>query len=412
MLGGNAGKKFLHLFLIAISIMAPAFSALAQERASTPEPAKAVAAPLVRPPPVQAAGPVTPIADESQKNAPIAAPVKVADMPIPHIPHIALLLPLASKTFGKVADALKLGFVAGAEADGKNAWPYRIYTAEDEGASLAAQYRKAVAEGAAAIVGGVTRDGANTIARESRFLPTLALNAPAVAAESELPERFFYISLNLDLEANLVARMISEDGLRSIAIVVANNPLAKRIRDSFEKEWLRLGGEIVANISVGNDPNDATRVATAMEKVGVKANAVFLAADPSSARVIRPYLPVGMPVFATSHTVDPRAEAIANLDLDNVRFLEMPWFAEKDHPAVMAYAKPAQTLPVEIERLYALGIDAWRLGQLIAKSDNARGLPPLDGVTGRITLDGHQLTRSLSSVEVHDGRSRLFRRGE
>ena len=258
----------------------------------------------------------------------------------------------------------------------------------------------------------MTRDGATTIARESRFLPTLALNAPAVAAESELPERFFYISLNLDLEANLVARMISEDGLRSIAIVVANNPLAKRIRDSFEKEWLRLGGEIVANISVGNDPNDATRVATAMEKVGVKANAVFLAADPSSARVIRPYLPVGMPVFATSHTVDPRAEAIANLDLDNVRFLEMPWFAEKDHPAVMAYAKPAQTLPVEIERLYALGIDAWRLGQLIAKSDNARGLPPLDGVTGRITLDGHQLTRSLSSVEVHDGRSRSFRRGE
>ena len=413
MLSGNADKKFLHLFLIAISITAPAFSALAQERASNPESAKAVTAPLVGPSPVHAGALVAPIADESQKNAPNAAPpvapVKAADKPVP---HIALLLPLASKTFGKVADALKQGFVAGAEADGKNAWPYRIYTAEDEVASLAAQYRKAVADGAAAIVGGVTRDGANTIARESRFLPTLALNAPVVAAENELPERFFYISLNLDLEANLVARMISDDGLRSIAIVVANNPLARRIRDSFEKELLRLGGEIVANISVGNDPNDATRVATTMEKVGAKANAVFLAADPASARVIRPYLPVGMPVFATSHTVDPRAETIANLDLDSVRFLEMPWFAEKDHPAVMAYAKPAQTLPVEIERLYALGIDAWRLGQLIAKSDNARSLPPLDGVTGRITLDGHQLTRALSSVEVHDGRSQLFRRGE
>ncbi len=413
MLSGNADKKFLRLFLIAITITASTFSALAQERASSDEPAQAVTAPLVRPPPVQSGAPLTPIVNANEPNAaPSASPVKTVDKPIPPIPHIALLLPLASKTFGKVADALKLGFVAGAEADGKNAWPYRIYTAEDEGVSLAAQYRKAVAEGAAAIIGGVTRDGANTVARESRFLPTLALNAPVVAAENELPERFFYISLNLDLEANLVARMISDDGLRSIAIVVANNPLAKRIRDSFEKEWLRLGGEIVANISVGNDPNDATRVATAMEKVGTKANAVFLAADPASARVIRPYLPVGMPVFATSHTVDPRAEAITNLDLDNVRFLEMPWFAEKDHPAVMAYAKPAQTLPVEIERLYALGIDAWRLGQLIAKSDNGRGLPPLDGVTGRITLDGHQLTRSLSSVEVHDGRSQLFRRGE
>jgi outer membrane PBP1 activator LpoA protein len=119
-----------------------------------------------------------------------------------------------------------------------------------------------------------------------------------------------------------------------------------------------------------------------------------------------------MPVFATSHSVDPRAEAVANLDLDNVRFLEMPWFAEQDHPAVMAYAKPAQPMPAELERLYALGIDAWRLGQLITKNDNTRNLPPLDGVTGRITFDGHQLVRALSSVEIRDGRSQLFRPSE
>ena len=90
----------------------------------------------------------------------------------------------------------------------------------------------------------------------------------------------------------------------------------------------------------------------------------------------------------------------------------MPWFAELDYPAVMAYAKPAQTLPVEYERLYALGIDAWRLGQLIVKADNARNLPSLDGVTGRITLEGHQLTRALSSVEMRNGRSQLYRRSE
>ena len=87
----------------------------------------------------------------------------------------------------------------------------------------------------------------------------------------------------------------------------------------------------------------------------------------------------------------------------------MPWFAEPDHPAVMAYAKPAQALAVEYERLYALGIDAWRLGQLIFKSGNAINLPPLDGVTGRISLDGHQLGRALSSVEVRDGKSQLYR---
>ena len=378
----------MRLGLIVVATATSVLSVYAQQRASIPEPATTTA-PLV---------------------APIAGPA--AKLPIQPVPHIALLLPLASKTFGKVADALKLGFIAGAVADGKNALPYRIYATDDEGASLAAQVRKAMAEGALAVIGGVTRDGANTIARESRLLPTLALNAPLISSDSELPDRFFYISLNLDIEARLVARLASGEGLRSVAMVTANNPLAKRIQDSFENEWLRLGGEIAAHISFGSDSYDATRVATAMEKIGAKANAVFLAADPAAARYIRPYLPTGMPVFATSHTVDPRAEAVANLDLDNVRFLEMPWFAEPDHPAVMAYAKSTQTLSVDYERLYALGIDAWRLGQLIVKDGNARNLPSLDGVTGRITLDGHQLTRALSSVEIRDGRSQLYRRNE
>jgi outer membrane PBP1 activator LpoA protein len=382
-------RNFLPQLLIASMILACAFSVEAQDRASIPEPAKTATVPSA---------------------APTAAPVaKLPDQPIP---HVALLVPLASKTFGKVADALRLGFVAGATADGKNALPYRIYACDDEGASLAAQVRKAVAEGALTIIGGVTRDGANTIMRESRLLPTLALNAPLISDDSDLPDRFYYISLNLDIEARLVARMISDSGLRSIAIVVANSPLSKRIQDSFEREWLRLGGEVAGRISFGNDPNDATRVATAMEKIGAKASAVFLSADPAAARFIRPYLPTGMPVFATSHTVDPRAETVANLDLDNIRFLEMPWFAEQDHPAVMAYAKPALILPVELERLYALGIDAWRLAQLIVKPDKTQNLPPLDGVTGRITLDGHQLTRSLSSVEMRDGKSQLYRAPE
>ena len=409
-------KSFARFLLIArftlVAIMALTLSVEAQERASTPEPGHAVTAPLITTPPPLLTR-TAPRSTEPQKDDATpklsVPPAGDADKPEP---HIALLLPLASKMFGKVAEALKLGFIAGAEADGKNAPSYRIYTTDDEGASLAVQYRKAVAEGAYAIIGGVTRDGANTIVRESRFLPTLALNAPATSSDNDLPDRFFYISLSLDLEASLIARMAADEGLRSVALVVANNPLAKRVQESFEKEWLRLGGEIATHISFGSDINDATRVATAMEKLGPKANAVFLAAGPTAARFVRPYLPAGMPIFATSQSIDPYAGAVANLDLDNVRFLEMPWFAERDHPAVMAYAKPSQTLAVEYERLYALGIDAWRLSQLIVKTDNAHNLPPLDGVTGRITRDGHQLIRALLSVEMRDGRSQLYRRSE
>ena len=342
----------------------------------------------------------TPLGSDAQANAPVE---KI-------VPHIALIVPLNSKTFGKVADAVKQGFTAGATADGKAATPYRIYIADDEAATLALLYRKAAAEGAIAIVGGVTRDGANVLARESGNIPSLALNAP----EAALPENFFYLSLNLDWEARLVARAAAQDGLKRIALISGTTALAKRIQESFEKEWARLGGEVVARVPVNNDANDGQRIKAQLDRA--KPDGVFIAGDPRTARFARPYVPTGTPIFATSHALDARAGTVANIDLESVRFLEMPWFVEKDHPAVMAYTRPEENMPLDNERLYALGIDAWRLTQLILKAASspnaARNIAPLDGVTGRLTLDGAQFVRALSTVEMRDGQTFLHRSAE
>ncbi len=359
----------------------------------------------------------TPSAKEESKEARDAKAIK----PVEKIPHIALILPLTSKTFGRVADAVKQGFIAGANADGKNAPVWRIYSADDDTVSLTTQYRKATNDGATAIIGGVTRDGATIMVRESGLVPSLALNAPtnptanagANATEADLPERFFYVSLNLDWEARLAARAAANDGLRRVAVVTAGTPLARRVQESFEKEWIRLGGEIALRFAVNIDTTDGTRVASAMEKA--TADVVFLAADIKIARFARPYLPPGMPVFATSMTIDPRADAVENLDLENVRFMEMPWFVQPDHPAVMAYSKPSEPLPIDYERLYALGIDAWRLAQLVQRdprAEKSKSPPALDGVTGRITLEGHQFVRMLAAGEMRDGRPALFKPGE
>jgi outer membrane PBP1 activator LpoA protein len=82
---------------------------------------------------------------------------------------------------------------------------------------------------------------------------------------------------------------------------------------------------------------------------------------------------------------------------------------QPDHPAVMAYSKPAEEMPIDYERLYALGIDAWRLVQLVIRADRPQNIPLLDGVTGRITLEGHQFVRVLASGEMRDGRPALFK---
>jgi outer membrane PBP1 activator LpoA protein len=327
---------------------------------------------------------------------------------LPSKAHIALILPLDNKDFAQVAEAVKLGFAAGADADANAATkataPFRIYACDNDSGALAAEYRKAVAAGAVAVVGGVTRDGASALAKVAGNVPTLALNAPA---EADLPDRFFYLSLNIDNEARQQARAAAETGAQRAVILVGTTSLAKRIEDSFEREWLRLGGQVVAKIVLGGDIGIHTRIAATVERA--RADVAFLAADTSAARAARPYLPPALPVYATSHSLDARAEAVQNVDLEGVRFVEMPWFVEKDHPAVMAYAKPSATLPLDYERLYALGIDAWRLAQAITRTERMREFVPLDGVTGKLVLDGAQFVRTLTPVEMRDGIAQLSR---
>ncbi|MFD2270432.1 hypothetical protein ACFS07_02920 [Undibacterium arcticum] len=74
--------------------------------------------------------------------------------------------------------------------------------------------------------------------------------------------------------------------------------------------------------------------------------------------------------------------------LEQVHLLDLPWQLQADHSAVMAY--PRTTLPadqrrsVDLERLYALGIDAYRVAREIA----ARHAHfEIDGVTGKLRVD-------------------------
>jgi hypothetical protein len=210
-------------------------------------------------------------------------------------PHIALIVPSASKTFGKVADAVRAGFIAAANVEGKAAPAYRVYAAEDDTNGLVNAYRKAISDGAVSVVAGVTRDGANALVREAGRVPVLALNAPT---ETPLPRQFFYVSLNLDWEARLSARAAFEDGLRRITLVSSNTALSRRIQESFEKEWVRLGGEVAARVGFSPESRDGSKIRAAIEGAGgegrngkpggkpsdkpndKRSDSVFLAADP------------------------------------------------------------------------------------------------------------------------------------
>ena len=92
----------------------------------------------------------------------------------------------------------------------------------------------------------------------------------------------------------------------------------------------------------------------------------------------------------TLNLADP-VGAAAKPELDGVRLLDLPWQLQADHPAVMIYPRPPkkgeQRRGLDLERLYALGIDAFRVaGELGA----GRPVFTIDGVTGKlyVQLDG------------------------
>jgi hypothetical protein len=97
---------------------------------------------------------------------------------------------------------------------------------------------------------------------------------------------------------------------------------------------------------------------------------------------------------------------LRDVELNGVRFVDMPWLLQPDHPAVMVYARPDVSQPIagDSERLYAFGIDAYRIAADLAHESRILH-EPLDGVTGRIvmTRDRH-FVRELTPAQFADGR--------
>lgn len=311
--------------------------------------------------------------------------------------HIALLLPLQSEVFGRAADAFQQGFMTAAEF--QPGLPIIVYPTGDQTADIVTAYRQLAQAGAALVVGPLTRGAVTALLDGPLPLPTIALNTPE--NRRALPENLYLFNLNVDNEARQVARLAYSAERKTALTVTANSPLAYRIQGAFADEWLKLGGTINERLSFAPNQGSYPKLRAAIAKTS--ASILFLAADASNARVVRPYLDNTIPTYATSLVYSANGEAGRNLDLNQIRFVEMPWFLLHDNPSVMAYPRPANPMSVELERFYALGIDAYRLAALMLAETGARINWPLDGVTGQIFLDGQQYTRELTAAQFQRG---------
>lgn len=323
------------------------------------------------------------------------APLPGKDNPAP---HIALLLPLKSAPFGTAAGAVQQGFLAaaGLEQPGQTErLPVRVYGCADESKEIVALYRQAVANGARAVVGPLTRNGAGTLAAEQDIpVPTLTLNM----VEKPPARQLYFFGMEAEAEARLAAQLARQQGLHQAIVIATRSLLAQRLQFVFEEEWHDAGGTILREIQYSANPAVFADIADMPDTV------LFLAADAEQARLIRPYLPNKLPIYATSQIFAGNNNTLTNYDLDGIRFFDMPWLLQTDHPAVMIYPRATPPLSPELERFYALGIDAYRLIQLLLAGNVAVAMP-LDGVSGHIWLNGHAFQRASIPAIFAQGRA-------
>lgn len=314
--------------------------------------------------------------------------------------HIALLLPLKAPSFQRPAVAVQQGFMAAYGLEAPPKLEVKTYPTSDSPAEAVAAYRTALDSGAVAVVGPLTRNAVTALAQSEMIsVTTLALNS----ADAAVPARplLYFFPVSVEAEARLIARRIAAAGKKTIATVTSNSALSRRLQAAFNDEWLKVGGNITAELNYSNDP---ARLSTLREQLtNNPPAAVFLALDAAQARIVRPYIDPPVAVFATSQVHAEKPGPQRYLDLNGVRFMDMPWLLDPTRVDLTRYPREDPGYSMELRRLYAFGIDAARLTHrlLTAPADIQA---PLAGASGELKLDAErQFIRTPIDAEFVDG---------
>lgn len=262
----------------------------------------------------------------------------------------------------------------------------RMFDTGDREEETLAMFNLAKSQGAVAVIGPLTRGAMNFLADTGELtIPVLALNSFDEATLRR--PGLFSFNLSIDSEVEQIVSLMRAQGVSAPAVLVMGGALSQRMARNFAKAW-GSGGALPRQIEV-REPREMTP-ALAAQLNGV--DGVFFAADGRHAILVRPNLPQGLPCFATSQITIGRA---VPPDLAGVHYLEIPWLAEPDRPQFAAYGR-TRSVSGDIERLYALGVDAW---QLLDRVLRGQGVVDLEGLTGRLNLlpDG-SIVRELTPL--------------
>ncbi|MEP6996891.1 MAG: penicillin-binding protein activator [Betaproteobacteria bacterium] len=336
--------------------------------------------------------------------APLPAPILASPGPLVPPPAsaiapatgttIALILPLESATYGRAANAVKAGFVAAADRAGAGA-RVRVIAHGDDGVLPA--FAAAAQSGVALAIGPLTRDDLKTVLAMSPLRPRmLALNQ--VDESAPLPTGVYALTLAVEQDAALLMRVARDDGVKAIAVVSSDAPFQRRFSQAFVAAWRREGGAAPREYRFGATPDALGSLRRELATQPI--DAVLLAVDANEAALAKSFLRGR--VYASSQITDGLPAQML-FDLEDVHYVEIPWLAEPDSSAFAGAPHADFDNPV-LERLYALGIDAFALAQMLAEPTPPERIE-LDGATGHLSLlPSRSFAREGRVMAIHDGR--------
>lgn len=136
---------------------------------------------------------------------------------------------------------------------------------------------------------------------------------------------------------------------------------------------------------------------------------IFLAASPEMGRQIKPllnyYKADNLSVYATASIYSGTPTPAKDLDLNEVRFCDMPWVLGNSSELRETRKKVSELWPASIAqspRYFALGMDAYHIASQI--TERSMPLSGLSGVTGDLKIDNEQhIQRRLVCAKFENG---------
>ncbi|MGI9333275.1 MAG: penicillin-binding protein activator, partial [Gammaproteobacteria bacterium] len=255
---------------------------------------------------------------------------------------------------------------------------------------------------------------------------------------ARVPERMgapvFTFTLAPDAESRRVAEQAMAEGYGGAAVLAPEGAWGDRMTSAFVERWQEIGGTLVAEQRYdANDPDFATPVRTLLQVESSELRAkdlraivrgyfafqpnyrqdmdfIFMPAFPVEARLLKPHLSYfaasRVPVLATSHVYTGQPNAGEDLDLERIRFGDMPFIltpTSEESNRLDAIASTYGASPADYGRLLAFGADAFQLGMRV----QALSVTPdatYSGRSGQLSVEpGNKVRRGLTWATFVDG---------